>query len=201
VPLTYNPDAPVDLQPDDWSCSEQSAQWLLRSIGRKPGDAWIRDQLLTNGLVTPELGLMDASGVQLARWLQKEYGDEMGLVVKAVAPVLWEDILTMAGTRPVMIGGRGWNHWSGVRRARGNVLELANPAPNWKGVGTELDMNEWAAQGPWSAIAVYTPEELETSAPPKPELEPWADPIKRVRALLMEALGVLTIHYPDNPTS
>lgn len=190
--VPYNPDATVDLQPDDWSCSEQSAQWLLRSIGRQPHDNWIRPALLNEGIVTDELGLMDASGRQLSSWLQREYGDEMGLHFRAINPVSWEDLAQIAGARPVLIGGRGWNHWSGVRRVVDGGLELANPAPNWQGVGNVLDRAEFDALGSWSAITVYSDQEV--SAPP-PEPEPEPDPkevvLSRVRALLTEAVELL----------
>jgi hypothetical protein len=167
--LTYNPDAPVDIQPDDWSCSEQSAQWLLRAIGRNPGDDWIRGQLLDNGLVTREYGLMDGSGAALAAWLQREYGDEMGLTFTSKNGATWEDIAAIAGKQPMMIGGRSWNHWSGVRRMKDGGLELANPSPNWREVGNLLDRAEFDRWGSWSYITVSDGSE----APSQP---PAADP-------------------------
>lgn len=152
--LTYNPDAPVDIQDNDWSCSEQSAQWLLRAIGRNPGDAWIRGQLLNQGLVTQQYGLMDASGTMLAAWLQREYGDEMGLTFTAKNGATWDDVAALAGKQPLMLGGRAWNHWTGVRRLQNDGLELANPAPQWKDVGTLLDRAEFDRWGGWSYITV-----------------------------------------------
>lgn len=191
--VRYNPDAPVDQQPDDWSCSIESAQWLLRSLGRNPHDTWIRPQLLNNGLVTPEHGLMDASGRALVGWLQREYGDEMDLVFMAINPVEWDQVIQMAGTRPVMLGGRGWYHWSGVRRVGPDGLQLANPAPNWKGVGTVLSRDEWNRLGPWSAVTVYSRAEVDQPGPPIP---PSSDEeiSRKVRALLREALALLDAH-------
>lgn len=171
--LTYNPDAPVDQQTDDWSCSEQSAQWLLRAIGRNPGDAWIRGQLLDNGLVTQQYGLMDASGARLAAWLQKEYGDEMGLRFTSKNGATWDDIAAVAGKQPVMIGGRGWNHWSGVRRLKDGGLELANPSPNWKDVGMLLDRAEFDRWGSWSYVTVSDGAADAPAPPPKPPAVDW----------------------------
>ncbi len=183
--LTYNPDAPVDIQDNDWSCSEQSAQWLLRAINRNPGDAWIRDQLLTNGLVTKEDGLMDASGGSLAAWLQREYGAEMGLRFTNKNGATWEDIAAIAGKQPMMLGGRSWNHWTGVRRMTDAGLELANPAPNWQSVGTVLDRAEWEQWGSWSYVTVAdgsTP----VPAPVPPPVPSPVDP-KDVRIAELEA--------------
>lgn len=166
-PMTYNPDAQVDLQEDPFSCSEQSAQWLLRALGRNPGDAWIRGQFLPNGLMTAEYGLMDASGASLAAWLQREYGDEMGLTFTNKNGASWDDIAAIAGRQPVMIGGRAWNHWSGVRRLQEGGLELANPAPNWKDVGTLLDRAEFDRYGSWSYVTV-APNAAPTPVPTDP---------------------------------
>ena len=189
--LRYNPDAPVDLQPDDWSCSEQSAQWMLRAIGRDPQDAWIRGQLLDNGLVTREYGLMDSTGTALAAWLQREYGDEMGLRFTAYNNVSWEALADLAGKQPVILGGRGWNHWTGVRRIEGNVIRLANPAPTWRNVGNELDRDEFDRFGSWSLITVD-----EKDAVPAPGPTP-ADPRDRQIKELATRIGYLEA---DNAT-
>lgn len=178
--LTYDPDAPVDIQVDDFSCSEQSAQWLLRAIGRNPGDAWIRGQMMnaTPPLMTAEYGLMDATGASLAAWLQREYGDEMGLRFTSKNGASWEDMAAIAGRQPMMIGGRSWGHWSGVRRLQAGGLELANPAPNWRDVGLLLDRAEFDRWGSWSYVTVTG---TEAAPPPLP-----ADP-KDVRIAELEA--------------
>lgn len=159
--VTYNPDAVVDLQQDDWSCSVQSAQWLLRSLGRNPGDAWLEQQLVgplyPGSIVTREHGLMDSSGKTLAAWMQREYGDEMGLTFEAKQNVTWEQVVALAGKQPIMLGGRTYNHWTGVRHMANGGLELANPAPNWKGVGSVMDQDEFAALGSWSLITAAVP--------------------------------------------
>lgn len=178
--LQYNPDAPVDLQPDDFSCSEQSAQWLLRSIGRNPGDAWIEGKMLDLGLMTREYGLMDASGASLAAWLQKEYGDEMGLTFTSKNGATWEDMAAIAGRQPMMIGGRSWGHWSGVRRLQPDGLELANPAPNWRDVGLLLDRAEFDRWGSWSYITVSGA----APAPPTPPADPRDARIAELEAAL-----------------
>lgn len=196
----FNPDAPIDVQPDPWSCSIQAVQWLLRSIGRNPdasdphGDPWLRSQLVP-ALVTPELGLLDGSGAQLAAWITREYGQEMGFTAHA-ADVTFDDVLAGAGVNPTLIGGRKWGpggHWAGVRRADENGwLELANPSPNYTGIGSHLDRSEWDARGPWSAIfidrAALLGQQPEPPVPPRP---PADTRLARARALLEQAIAVL----------
>lgn len=169
IMLPYNPDARVDQQPDNWSCSIQSAEWLLRSIGRNPGDQWIQDQLLGEGIVTRQHGLMQASGKQLADWITSEYGAEMGFVAHA-ADVTFDDVAAGAGVNPTLIGGRAWNHWSGVRRLNADgTLALANPADGYKGVGQTMTRAQWDALGPWSAV--YIDRATSVVSPP-PEAQP-----------------------------
>lgn len=159
--VTYRPDAPVDPQPDDWSCSVQSAQWLLRSIGRDPKRGWLEGQLVgplsAAPIVSREYGLMDASGRTLAAWLQREYGDEMGVTFEARAVATWEDLVAIASKGGAMLGGRTWNHWTGVRGYRDGKVLLANPAGSWKGVGQELTRDEFDALGSWTAIVPKLP--------------------------------------------
>lgn len=172
-PLPFNPDAPCDLQPDDWSCSIQSVQWLLRSIGRNPDgnnpvtDPWLRSQLVP-GIVSPDVGLRDASGQQMADWVTREYGAEMGFTAMA-SPVVFDDVVAGAGVNPMMCGGRTYGpggHWVGIRRVLPDgSLELANPAPGYTGTGPSLDRAEWDARGPWSAIWI---DRMSTLAPPEP---------------------------------
>ncbi len=188
--IKYNPDAPVDLQPDEWSCSVESAQWLLRALGRNPQDSWIRPSLLGQGIVTTADGLMDASGRRIVRWFQEEYGNDMGHSYRALNPVTWEQLNELAGTRPVMIGGRAWNHWSGVRRRKDGGLELANPAPNWKGTGHLLDKAEFDALGPFSAVTVYTKEEVKGPYVPGPTVPNDTASAARIKELEAQVLDL-----------
>lgn len=182
APLPFNPDAPCDVQPTDWGCALESTQWLLRSIGRNPdasnpqADPWLRSQLVP-GIISTDVGLRDATGQQLANWITETYGKEMGFVAQA-SPVEFADVLAGAGVNPMIIGGRKWGpggHWAGVRRADENGwLELANPAPNYTGVGTHLSPEEWAARGPWSCIWIDRMSTLEPAPPPPPPPDPKA---------------------------
>lgn len=175
IMLPYNPDAPCYVQPDDWSCSIQSAQFLLRSIGRNPGDQWMHDQLVP-GIVSPDVGLKNATGKALAEWITREYGSEMGFVAQ-YSPVTFDDVKAGAGVNPTMVGGRRYGpggHWVGIRRvASDGALELANPAPNYTDTGPTLDRAEWDARGPWSAIWI---DRMSALAPPPPPPAPAPAP-------------------------
>jgi len=166
--VAYNADAPVDAQPDAWSCSIQSAQWLLRSLGRNPSRAWLEQQLVAplgqGSIVTCEYGLMDANGRQMTAWLQREYGDDMGVTFDARPVATWEDLVTLASAGGLMLGGRSWNHWTGVRGYRDGAVLLANPAGSWKGVGQEMTRDEFDALGSWTAIVPRLP--IADDAPP-----------------------------------
>jgi hypothetical protein len=202
--IPFIPDAPVDTQPNGWGCALESVQWLLRSIGRAPDandtrdDPWLRSQLVP-GIISEQNGLEDASGRQLAAWLTREYGTEMGFTAHA-ADVSFDDVLAGAGVNPTMIGGRRWGpggHWSGVRRAdEHGWLELANPAPGWTGVGTHLDRTEWAARGPWSAIFIDRAAMLGQPAPvppapPVPVPPPADTRLERAVSKARELLAIL----------
>lgn len=192
--IPFNPDAPCDVQPNDWACSLESVQWLLRSIGRNPdandprNDPWLKQQLVP-AIVSPTVGLQDASGRQLAAWLNREYGSEMGFMAHA-ADVTFDDVLAGAGVNPTMIGGRNYGpggHWVGVRRADENGwLDLANPAPNFTNTGTHLDRAEWAARGPWSAVYIDRAAMLGSQPGPVEPPSP-ADPLPAARAHLLTA--------------
>ena len=154
--VTYNPDAKITPQPDPWSCAVRSAQWLLRSIGRNPGDAWIVQHLLDEGIVTREHGLMDASGATLAAWLTREYGAEMGWTAASAPLVTFDDVRAGAGVNPTLIGGRRWNHWSGVRGydAARDLLLLANPSDGWQGIYQTMTREQFDALGTFSAVYI-----------------------------------------------
>jgi hypothetical protein len=188
IEILYDPDARIDAQPDDWSCSIQSAEFFLRTMGRKPDDNWIQSQLLEQGIVTTQDGLMDASGGQLARWLTYEYGSEGGWVAQA-SPVSFDDVAAGAGVNPTMIGGRAWNHWAGVRKmtSAGGGLALANPSDGWMGVGQIMTRDQFARLGPFTAVWIDRMSTL--TAPPVPPVPPEptidrAAVTARLRALL-----------------
>lgn len=191
TPLPFNPDAPIDQQPDHWSCALQTVQWLLRAIGRNPdasnpaGDPWLRSQLVP-GIISPDVGLRDGSGGQLVAWLNREYGAEMGFVANA-SPVSFDDVHAGAGVNPTMVGGHRWGaggHWAGVRRADGpDALLLANPADGYTGIQQRITRAEWNNRAPWDCIWI---DRMSAPAPEPPAPPPVtkAQVVERLRALL-----------------
>jgi len=144
----YNADTPAVRQTNDWSCSCASTAWGLQALGFPVTYPEIEARMLAAGLVTPALGLLDGSGATLAAWL----GAEFGLAYERQSPAHAEWVQSIAGQGPVLMGGYALYHWLGVRRNNGGGLDLANPAPNWHGVGDFLDPAEWATWGQWAAI-------------------------------------------------
>ena len=194
VPMvTFDPNEPNIQQNDPWSCAPTSSRWALKAVGRNPSEQWIEDTMLAEGVVTREHGLMDASGAGLAAFLKRHYG-EYGYDANNEPSVSF-DWCAAEGDHayPVLIGGRGWNHWAALRgfdAARG-VLLLMNPAPGWMGVLGFLDRPTFDALGPFSAVRLWHPDLL-APAPVTPAPEPPRDTrLERARALMLQAVAVL----------
>jgi hypothetical protein len=149
--LQYDPDTPLLLQTNDWACSVFSATMALNSIGVRC--TWDQVREWMGGRVTPEWGLMDASGAGMVAMFQ-ERGLTAGYRGRSWEnPVTLDEVKQRAGQQPVCIGGTALNHWMFVRRvADDGGLVLGNPAPGWRGIGQELDPNEFDIWGPWSIV-------------------------------------------------
>src|SRR5262252_4891235 len=127
----YDAATPVVRQVDSWSCSVASTTWALHSLAI-PADypVGMESAMLDAGLVSPSLGLLDASGGSLARWLRDTYG----VPAENTDPISWDWLWAHAGGGALAIGGRAWCHWSGARAGGDGVVLLANPANGWQGV-------------------------------------------------------------------
>jgi hypothetical protein len=183
--VTFDRDFPATIQDDDWSCAPSSLDWALRALGRAPGHSYIENLLLKDGIVSRELGLLDASGSDLATWIGKKlpadvyYGAD-GFYGNNQAAVSYQAVAEEIGPYPLLIGGRNWGgpgrgHWSGVRgydRAR-DVLLLANPAGSGPTFGgQEMTRAQFDQRGPYSMVRVLHPDLLAPVAPPAPEPPP-----------------------------
>lgn len=142
-----------DNQDYPWDCAACSTAWAMRTIGYA-----VSEQDVIAGLgparISPTYGLLDASGAGLVSFLE-----EQGIHAANNPNATFSDCRDAAGYQPMVIGGRGWNHWVAVRM--GSVcagvpsslgLILMNPAPGWMGVGQYLDENSFNALGPFSAV-------------------------------------------------
>jgi hypothetical protein len=198
--VTYNASTPAIAQDDDWSCAPTALRWALTSLGRNPGPKYIEELLVRDGVVSKEQGLLDASGAGLAAWIGKSgpayYGDD-GFYGNNEPSVTFDGVaLEGDHAYPLLIGGRAWNHWSGVRGydAGRGLLLLANPSDGWMGVGQTMDAAQFRSLGPFSMVRVLHPDLL--TMVPDPPVEPPVPPtedtrIPRARQKLVEAIAIL----------
>lgn len=173
----YDPAEPAQVQDWDWDCSQQSASWMLYSYGRTPDDDWMENSLIAEGVVTPQHGLLDASGAGMADWLNRHYGPAYHASNDADAS--FDEVAAEAASmkHPTMIGGRGWYHWSGCRGydSASGCLLLANPAPGYQGIGQTMTRSQFAQLGPFSLVRLTYPAAEGEGGPP-PDVQPEPEP-------------------------
>lgn len=150
---TWNWKLPVELQDVPWDCAAASLTWALNTIGRNMTEAQVVAGL-GPGRISPQYGLLDSSGAGLVDYLA-----ELGITAENKDPVSWQDVQNLAGHNPMVMGGRGWYHWTGTRAGslifgipQLDTVLLANPAPGWQGVYQTLEPNAFAMLGPFSAV-------------------------------------------------
>jgi hypothetical protein len=173
----YDPTTPIVPQNHDWDCAEQSTLWAMTAYGRHPSDSWMETSMIQGGVESTDLGLLVADGSKLAAWITEQYG-EFGYHAYNNGSVGFDDVASVAGRSPVLIGGRNWGpggHWVGVRRfdASSGWLELANPANGYAGVGQTLTRQQFDALGPFSMVAVQWGS-AQPAPPPAPVPAPAA---------------------------
>lgn len=143
----------TDPQDYPWDCAACSTAWALRSIGLDYSE---QDVIagLGSGRISPTYGLLDASGAGLVSYLA-----EIGVNAENNPDASWSDCVGAAGYQPMVIGGRDWCHWVGVRMggpAAGNPLApallLMNPAAGYLGIGQYLLEPDFDMLGPFSAV-------------------------------------------------
>jgi hypothetical protein len=144
---------PVELQAVPWDCAAASLTWALNAAGHHTTEAEVVAGL-GPARISPAYGLLDASGAGLV-----EYLAEIGIAAEANPSATWDNIVAAAGYQPMLMGGRSWYHWTGVRIWSGlitteirSVVALANPAPGWMGVNQALAQEDFEQLGPFSAV-------------------------------------------------
>lgn len=170
--IRYEPSEPPHPQESDWDCSQDSAEWALWSVGRRPSNAWMEQTMIAEGVATPSLGLLDASGAGLAAFLNRHYGED-GFTSTNVSPITFDTLAAESGTYPLMIGGRKWGsggHWSGLRAydATRDVLLLANPAAGYVGINQEMTREQFSRLGAFSAVSLSHPDLTDPIPDPTP---------------------------------
>jgi hypothetical protein len=144
---------PPELQDVPWDCAAASLTWALNTIGWGTTEA---DVVLGLGpsRISPALGLLDASGAGIVSYLA-----EIGIQAANNPSASWDDVVAAAGSQPMIMGGRAWNHWTGVRISDhpfepnlATMLALANPAPGYMGIHQVLVGFDFDTLGPFSAV-------------------------------------------------
>lgn len=150
---SWNWKHPVEIQDLPWDCAAASLTWALNAYGLT-----ITEAEVVTGLgptrISPQYGLLDATGAGLVTYLM-----ELGISAKNDPDASFDEVLDAAGFQPMVMGGRQWCHWTGVRiggpafgRPDIRALLLANPAPGWLDVGQYLYQGSFDALGPFSAV-------------------------------------------------
>jgi hypothetical protein len=125
----------------------------MRTVGYEWSEAEVVDGL-GPGRISPTYGLLDASGSGLVEFL-----GEVGITASNDSASTWQEIVDAAGHQPLVMGGRSWCHWTGVRisaatfgRPDVEAIALANPAPGWMGVGQTMSRVQFEPLGSFSAV-------------------------------------------------
>lgn len=144
---------PVELQDVPWDCAAASLTWCLNASGYPLTEADVVTGLGPSR-ISPAYGLLDASGAGIVSYLA-----ELGIPAANNPDASFEDVCAAAGFQPMLIGGRAWGHWVGVRISDNPsatdlalFLALANPAPGWMGIDQVLGMADFDRLGPFSAV-------------------------------------------------
>lgn len=144
---------PTELQDAPWDCAAASLTWALNAHGRAITESEVVAGL-GPGRINATYGLLDASGAGLV-----EYLGELGIPALNNADASWAEVLAAAGHQPMVVGGRGWCHWTGVRMGSWALgyedpewLWLANPAPGWMEVYQYMFYEVFDTLGPFSAV-------------------------------------------------
>jgi hypothetical protein len=144
---------PGEVQDVPWDCAAASLTWCLNTIGRTETEADVVAGL-GPARISPAYGLLDASGAGLV-----EYLGEIGIAAANNPSASFDDILAAAGSQPMLMGGRTWCHWTGVRVAsplflstNDQVVALANPAPGWYGINQRMTRYDFGRVGAFSAV-------------------------------------------------
>jgi hypothetical protein len=115
----FDPTTPAEIQRQPWTCAIRSTMWLLKSIGIQVSPDEAQDAMSPR-YVTPELGLLDATGAGIVAVLR----DRWGVAAENHASVTFDQIAAWAGRMPVAIGGRNWH---GPSQAHCSRVSEASP--------------------------------------------------------------------------
>lgn len=137
----------------DWTCSAASLDWLKRAMSLVTTDDIYGSRETTTyqigypDQINPQYGLMDGSGFALQDVLATEYsvGTDQGWLDFDTAYSIFE-------STPGMMSGASWYHWVGVRGVQGSTIWVANSAPGYKGIYSNVGRDDWARLGSFSCV-------------------------------------------------
>jgi len=183
--VTYNRNEPPHPQNRSYDCSQESIEWAMYALGRAPSDDWMESAMISEGVMTPDLGCTDRTGAGLASFIRRHYG-EYKFDANNETNVSWAWI-TQEGAAaggaqhsyPVLIGGESWYHWAVCRDYDPNtgLLLIANSANGWGGISQTMTEEEWGAKGPFNAVRVFHPDLFATAPEPPVVIEPPTPPV------------------------
>lgn len=190
---TYSPDLRPVYQTGNWQCSAASTAWALQSVGLSE---WNQDAVaafLGPSAINPDVGLVYGDGRELVALLAR-------LIAGAEVTAKWGSWLTLTlaaaeQAGPMLMGGQSWYHWTAIRGYDPSTAELllANPAPNWQGVGQRMDEAEFNRLGAFRVIQVRLPSDEAEDPEMIAELQAELQARNGELAGLRSTLGYLTV--------
>lgn len=91
-------------------------------------------------------GLMNADGSALSAVLDN-HGQET-----SQSWLDFDTVYDLAQGTTGMLSGAAWYHWVALRGVQGDTLWIANSAPGYKSVWSNLSRSDWDRLGGWSVV-------------------------------------------------
>jgi len=144
----------MPAQEASWSCSACALAWVLRATGLN-SSATEQSEINELGYcstcaagcgISSSLGLCDASGPAL-REVYANYGQDT-----AQAWLDFDTVYELATHTTGQMSGASWYHWVGLRGVQGETLWIANSAPGYKGIYSNLSREDFARLGGFSVV-------------------------------------------------
>jgi hypothetical protein len=152
----YDPNFPSHPSRSSWRCAPAALWWAFGSYGFLVSNGWLERALLDADLMVPKLGMTDKSGRSIADWVNRHVGG-LGFVADSKEWVEFPDVAERAGSCALLLYGKAWGHWVGVRSAERDLLRLANPNPGFVSVYDALPAAAYELLGPFNLVTIERP--------------------------------------------
>ena len=154
--VEFDPNIDMPAQVYNWTCSACALEFLLRGYSASYGrDIYTNRESAVYDIgypsnISPSLGLHDGSGAQLQRVFEARTGIPTGQ-----GWLTFDQMWSIAnqGYGGMMSGG-AWYHWVSVRGTDGDTIWIANSAPGYQSVWSNVSRSDWARLGPFSCVWV-----------------------------------------------